>query len=319
MFERMQSPAIGLLGAILIVGLALPVQAEIEYSQSATDPVCDAACQTCGATACRQCYSLAENLQFFGGIDGFQGPLDLDGLNGNFGVRFAVNGGFPVLKSWGLGGQAGTAAVLADFYGTQFTGDEIRNQNFVTAGFFQRNPNWAPRLSYGFVYDWLNDDYFSGFRFGQCRVKVAWQLDPYRELGAWASIPVTGDSDALPNPPPQVGTTLNFFEPISQGVFYYRRQWDGGNSTTCWLGLAEEPGEFVFGADARMPPTARTAIVGGFNYILPSATGAAGQDEELWHVSFGIEIVPGGIRGRRGKFFPFLPLADNGNFAIRRF
>ena len=280
---------------------------------------CDGYCSPTCAWADPRYYRFWENVQLFGTFDGFQGPLDLDGLNGNFGLRFAVNGGFPVFRRRGIGGQAGTAEVLADFYGTQFTGADVRSQNFVTVGLFQRNPEWAPRLSYGFVYDWLNDDYYSGFHFGQWRVKLAWHWDEYRELGVWACIPGQGDSVALPNPPPQQGTTVNEFEPISQGVFYYRRYWDDGKSTSCWLGLAGEPGEVLFGADARVPLGPRLAIVGGFNYILPSASGPAGQDEEIWNVSFGIEFVPGGITARPGKYFPLLPLADNGNFAVRRF
>jgi len=295
----------------------------VEYAPSTAQPPravgCEGYCTPMCASTDPEDYRLRDNLQLFGTIDGFQGPLDLDGLNGNFGLRFAVGGGFPVLRAWGIGGQAGTAEVLADFYGTPFTGADVRSQNFVTVGLFQRNPDWAPRLSYGFVYDWLNDDYYSGFHFGQWRVKLAWHWDAYRELGIWSCIPSQGDSVALPNPPPQEGTTLNQFEPISQGVFYYRRYWDDAKSASCWLGLAGEPGEVVFGADARVPLGSRLAIVGGFNYILPSASGPAGQDEELWNVSFGIEFVPGWIHARPGKFFPLLPLADNGNFAVRRF
>jgi hypothetical protein len=53
--------------------------------------------------------------------------------------------------------------------------------------------------------------------------------------------------------------------------------------------------------------------------MLPSASGPGGQGEEVWNVSFGVEVVPGGITARPGKYFPLLPLADNGNFAVRRF
>lgn len=330
MFRQIELRTAGLLAAMFAATLAAPVQAQnmpngplgIGYQDgtlaswvgSANDGFIDS------AFADPQAYRLLDNVQLLSTIDGFQGPLDLDGLNGNFGIRFAVNGGFPVVGRWGIGGQAGTAEILSNFHGTQFTGSTIRSQNFITVGLFQRNPEWAPRVSYGFAYDWLNDDYYSGFHFSQWRVKLAWHWDERRELGGWVCIPVRGDSVDLPNPPPLPGTSLNEFEPISQGVFYYRSYWGGGKSTSCWIGLAEEPGEVVFGADTRIPLGPHFAIVAGFNYILPSASGtSSGAEEEFWNLSFGIEIVPGYIREGPGKFFRFLPLADNGNFAVRRF
>jgi hypothetical protein len=41
--------------------------------------------------------------------------------------------------------------------------------------------------------------------------------------------------------------------------------------------------------------------------------------QEIWNVSIGLEWVPGGFR-RCGldRFRPFIPVADNGSFAIRQ-
>ncbi|MHC4404394.1 MAG: DUF6666 family protein, partial [Planctomycetota bacterium] len=226
---------------------------------------CGVGCDYPGyASGDRGCYRFLENLQLFGTVDGFKGPLDLDGLNGNFGVRLAANAGFPVFAGWGLGGQAGAGVVISDFHGTQFTGSNARTQTFATLGLFQRNPSWAQRLSYGLAFDWLNDDYYTNFNFSQWRLKLGWELDECREIGIWASIPQRDDTAVLPNPPAVGGTSVNRFDAISQGVFYYRRYWDGGKQTSLWAGLAEEPGEFVMGADAKMPLTSALAIVGGF-------------------------------------------------------
>jgi hypothetical protein len=55
--------------------------------------------------------------------------------------------------------------------------------------------------------------------------------------------------------------------------------------------------------------------------VLPSASGTAGQDEEMWYVAVGLEFIPGcgGNRCRDRAFSPMLPLADNGTFGVRRF
>ena len=113
---------------------------------------------------------------------------------------------------------------------------------------------------------------------------------------------------------------LNRFEPIPHGSLYYRRCWHNGANTTAWLGIAEEPGEMMFGADARIPLNWRWAFIGNFNYLLPSASGPSGQDEELWNVSLGIELTlgHGGNHCLANKSRPLFPLADNGSFLVRR-
>ncbi len=250
-------------------------------------------------------------------IEAFKGPLDLDNQNGNFGLQFGINAGFPAIKRWGVGVQVGTSAVLSDFHGTQFTGDTIRSQNFTTVGLYQRVP-MAQRLQWGFAFDWLYDDYYDSLSMSQWRVKLGYDLTPRSEIGIWAAIPDEGDNALLQG---GAAPIFNRFKPVAQGNLYYQHCLDSGTSLTAWLGLAEEPGEIIFGADARVPITRRLALFGGFNYIEPSANGVGGQDEEMWSVSLGIEFTPGyhqnHCRSRRRA--PFFPLANNGTFAIRRF
>ncbi len=152
----------------------------------------------------------------------------------------------------------------------------------------------------------------------QWRVKVGYELTPCREIGLWAAIPNDGDFAVLGDDPSNFH--LNRFEPIPHGSFYYRRCWHNGANTTAWLGIAEEPGEMMFGADARIPLNWRWAFVGNFNYLLPSASGPSGQDDELWNVSLGIELTVGhgGNHCLANKSRPLFPLADNGSFLIRR-
>ena len=255
-------------------------------------------------------------------VDSFKGPMDLGNLNGNFGLRFAANGGFPLIPRLGIGVQAGTSGVLSNMHGTQFTGDTTRSQSFTTAGVFQRISLGARRLKYGFAFDWLYDKYYTPLRMSQWRVKLAWEASPFDELGLWASIPNDGETVLLDNGGGRF--TAERFKPIAQGNLYHRHCWDNGATTTTWIGIAEEPGQFVFGADARLPLTARWAAISNFNYILPSASGVPGQDEEMWNLSFGIELTLGGggcggnhcVSGQNG---PLFRLADNGSFAVRRY
>jgi hypothetical protein len=261
------------------------------------------------------------SISFASTVDAFKGPLDLDGLNGNFGFGFAVNAGMPLARRFGIGIQAGTGVVLADFHGTPFTGSSIRSQNFTTIGLFQNVPFASGGLmKWGFAYDWLHDSYFTQLVMGQWRVKLAYELDPCREVGIWACIPDKGEKALLGDR--QTGQTLERFGPVAQGSLYYRRCWESGITTTGWLGIAGEPGQIVLGSDARVPITCQLALVGSFNCILPNISGEGGQDEELWAVSLGIELTPRPRTNRCGSaspYAPLFPLANNGSFGVRRY
>jgi hypothetical protein len=276
----------------------------------------------CDSDCCAQAGLLRQGwstVSMFSTVDAFKGPMDLDNLNGNFGLRFGVNGAIPVSRLMGLGIQGGTSAVLSDFHGTAFTRNESRTQQFITVGLFQRVPIGAGGVGWGFAYDWLNDDYYDVFHFGQWRVKFAVELSPWNEVGGWATIHDHGDSGIAGDP--QIGFLNVHFKPLCQGNFYWRHTWLNDISTTGWLGVAEEPGEMIFGADGRVPIGNRIALVSSFQYILPSARGGfLGQSEEFWNVSVGIELVTCGLRQRctPNRFAPLLPVADNSSFVLRR-
>lgn len=264
-------------------------------------------------------YNGWRRLKFYSTIDAFKGPVDLDNQNGNFGIRFAFNGGFPLHPPSGFGLQVGTSEVLSDFHGTRFTGATIRSQNFTTVGLFQRHPMAAPNLSWGFAFDWVHDRYFSTLQMSQWRIKLAYDWDCWREFGLWATIPDSGDYARVGSD--GAGYSIEHFKPIAQGNFYYRRYWENGGRTSCWLGVAEKPTEVILGGDAEIPLTERIALTGEMTYFLPTASGIAGQEEEMWNVSVGLVFTPGrlGNHGRPGQFDAFLPLANNGTFGVRRF
>ena len=80
------------------------------------------------------------DLQVFGGIDGFKGPLD-QGRNGNFGVHEGFNFGAPLgIFDWGW--QIGAEATESNFSGDNVVDPRSadRNQFFVTGGIFKMRP-----------------------------------------------------------------------------------------------------------------------------------------------------------------------------------
>ncbi len=271
-------------------------------------------------------YSGWDNIELFSLVTSFRNPIDLNGQTGNSGITFGFNGGFPLLEERGLGLQVGTSAVLTDFHGWQyayggatFNSSKIRTQNFTTCGLFTRESRLVSGLSWGFAYDWLVDDYYARLTMGRWRVKFAYELGLDDELGLWVSIPDFSDNATIGNR--NTGQETLHFKACTQGNLYWRHYWETGANTRVWIGAIEEPGEVVLGADAQYPLSKNLALVGTFNYVEPSASGIAGQSEEMWNVAVGIAIIPGNLsRGSRpARFSPLLPIADNGNFLIRRF
>ena len=73
------------------------------------------------------------------------------------------------------------SAVLSNLKGSPYPEPDaiIRDQIFTTVGIFQRFYRWGSgTFPWGFAYDWLFDDYYSNFHFGQWRVKTAGSPTP---------------------------------------------------------------------------------------------------------------------------------------------
>jgi hypothetical protein len=263
------------------------------------------------------------NASFFTGVDAFKGPTDLFVPNGNFGVDFGVNLGIPLSRQLGIGVQAGASAVMSDFQGTVQADDfstptsEIRQQTFFTLGLFQRIPLHDVVFCWGFAHDWLYDDYYSQLDFAQWRVKLGVQWNPCNEIGLWAAMPDHGATTTISES--SGGPTADIhYRSLAQGNLYWQHIWSNAATTTTWVGISQEPGNFIFGADARLPITQRMSLIGNFTYIMPRGNGIDGQADELWNVCLGIEFVPGGSNHCPPyRFSPLMPVADNGSLAVR--
>jgi hypothetical protein len=266
-------------------------------------PACDP-CLTCG--------NWYDNVTAFMATDAFKNALDLDGLNANFGSRVGLNAAFPIWQAWGLGAQLGSSAGWYDWKGSQFTGSGVRFQNFNTVGVFHRS--CTNGLGFGVVYDWLFDDYYRDLSFGQFRVAGSWQFNSCNEVGVWAALPDRRDWAVVGTPP-----VNNNYGPLLQGNFYWRHVYNPGAWTTLFAGLAESPSDIPFGASGQVALNSCLALFGGFQYILPGSGGNQGRQEEIWNLSFGVALYPGtAMTAANSQFRAMLPIADNGNFAIRR-
>jgi len=252
-------------------------------------------------------------------IEAFKGPLDVGNANGNFGEQFGLNAAVPVFRRLGLGLQAGTSIVLSNLKGSPYPvpNATIRDQVFTTVGMFQRFNSESGAYTWGFAYDWLLDDYYSNFHFGQWRVKAAYEPDPGEEFGIQASLPEHGSTGYLPD---IFGNSQALpFKPIAQGELYWKHTWANEATLTARFGVAERPGLFVFGSESRVPLTKNLALTSDFTYIMPNASGGPiAQTQEVWNVSVGLEFALGGFgHGGVGRFQPFLPVANNGSLAVR--
>ena len=263
------------------------------------------------------------NATFQTGVDGFKGPVDLFVPNGNFGVDFGFNLGVPLARQIGLGVQVGMSEVLSDFQGTVQDEDfstptsQIRRETFTTLGLYQRIPINCKVFSWGFTHDWLRDDYYSPLKFAQWRVKLAVEFNPWNEVGIWAAMPDHGDSAFIASSAGAQPVEFDY-RSMAQGNLYWRHTFCNDASITARAGIAQEPGGAILGAEARLPLTERLSMVGNFTYIAPRSGGVNGQLDELWNISCGIELVPGGVRHcPKYQFSPLMPVADNGTMAVR--
>ena len=288
-------------------------------------------CETCRAS--HGCGRICDNLILFGAADGWKGPID-DDWNNNFGFRFGANLGLPLWQEKGLGFQFGTSYGLYDFHGRGAgENSSIEEQWFITTGLFHRcnfgESQGGDRISWGAVYDHMITDN-SGEQawevdLGQFRGQIGYALDPTNEVGLWGAFnPGTDDdlddNDGGPTPDDTI-------RPLDQISLFWRHTWCSAADTMLYIGLAEDPGEFVFGARGQVPLSPSCALFGGFHYILPSTAGGgfhAGRDdvfaEEFWNVSVGVAFYPGAKAGSRSvcdhRWLPLLPVADNGSFVI---
>lgn len=309
-------------------GEKVPVAHPPMVTLSPCGAVCDPCCDPCAG---RQKHDpvaellaeygdedgLFDNFSMLAAIDGSKQPQDL-GVNAQFGGRFAVDWGIPLVRQCGLGLHIGSAI---DAEGAAV--DVLRRvgivkdrfQSFTTVGLFQRTP-WG--IKWGIGHDFLFENYYDNFDLGQWRGVVAFNLTAKDEIGTWFAISGGAEDQLVAGTPVQVRA-------ITQGSVYWRHIFASYAQITGWVGAAESHGEIVlvfpdnpavtqrlvFGAEVRCPLNDWMALFGQANFITPVETGTV--DAYL-----GIALYPARTARKTivSRYAPVMAVASNPTFAV---
>lgn len=263
---------------------------------------CDMGCDMCGPDPCLTAF---ENVQLFGGVAAFKGPVD-HGLNGNFGFHEGVNWSGPVFEYGGIGGQIGFRAVQSNL-AESYVFNDNRIQTFFTTGLFHR-PMCGSGWQGGVVFDWLHDDYYANMNVAQLRGEISWLCCDGHELGAWAATATTSDSAEAH------GISGAFsWEPMDLYAFFYRRNLANGGSGRLSAGATGD-GQGLLGFDIFAPVSQQVALVIAANYVI-------GRNEphpqeslsEAWGITISFVWFPfyKNCCSPRNPYRPIFGVADN--------
>lgn len=257
------------------------------------------------------------NFTFFGGMQGFKGPVDL-GTNGNFGVHEGLNFGAPLGDPWGSGYQLGVQGVQSDFAGSTngLQTASSRRQFFFTGGIFNRAP--CGGFQGGVVFDYVHDTYYDNADLRQIRSETAYVLDGgVHEIGYFGAYGINKQRfQTVPNDT----TSLLTFQPNDVFAGFYRRHFSGGGQGRLWAG-GTGAGEGILGGEATVPLGTSWALENNFVYVAPKASQAnGGREQESWSVSVSLVWYPGRAAGSvfKNPFQPLLGVGDNSAFLVRR-
>ena len=257
------------------------------------------------------------------------------GLENNFGNRFTLD------ATWDLGGNGvrghlGAAYGIYDYHGRIISSGfrdntaSAEQQIFVTAGLYRRGSGCCgDDWTWAIAYDYLNDNNYDLFgdniEAHQFRFLLGRLVNPCNEFGVWGAIGIDDDDLSYD------GIVPGTVEAQDQAHLYWRRYYDFGGETMLYAGLTshnaalntfpnltgldtnDDLTEAVIGLRGIAPLTCNIGLVGGFHYLIPSASGGQFGEfnervaafEESWNVTFGLVWV-------RGCSLPALPTADNG-------
>ncbi len=267
--------------------------------------------QCCPAPCATICFT---NLEAFGGVQGFTGPMNRGGT-GSFGFNEGFNWGFPLPFFHGaFGGQIGLRATQSNLSAAEFT-DANRDQLFLTGGVFRR-VDWG--MQGGLVIDYMSQDWYATTDLLQVRGEASWVFPCSHELGVWftSGTQVKDATSTLPQL-----QTLESWEPTDLFAFFYRRRFDEGNGSEArvFAGFSGQ-GDGLLGADVWIPVGANFGFEANAAYLMPdesAGTAGGGHEQESWNLGLGVVWYPG-CRNSCGPdyFRPLFRVADNGSFMV---
>ncbi len=264
---------------------------------------------------------LISNGDFRLGVHGFKNTVNRD-QDGSFGFQGGVNLGLPLKRlTCGLfSGSLGVNSVQSNFAGSSFT-EENRNQLFVTAALFRRVDQG---LQGGVAYDYLNEDWYTGFGISQLRSELSWVTERGSSFGfryTKAQMTETSVSVLTNALGGQTLVTENWVAMRQYRTFYRKLVCDGEGYVEFSAGHTDEK-HTILALDFNTPLRNDVCrFYGGFTYLLPQETilgngGANGQ--ETWNVAMGVQFTPYKRRGHCRFNVPLFDVADNGSFQVLR-
>jgi hypothetical protein len=299
-----------------------------------TECGCPALCGPCGpADCCGQwnscgpvppCYLLPRiprtGLEFFGGVQGFTGPLNRGG-SGSFGFHEGFNWGFPACGC--LAWQWGANWTQNNFDGNFLTTDS-RNQVFVTGGMFRR-VDWG--LQGGLVVDYMHDEWDYEADLLQLRGEISWRWCCMHELGFWFTGGVNDADDLLLNEPAlDSSVVIGIFtgqatiEVNDMYAFFYRRQFATGGEGRVFGGFTAN-NQGLLGVDMQLPINHCWSARAGFLYVTPDSDETPDRPnftEETWNVGISLVWTPCPRPPCTPNYCrPLFNVADNGSFITR--
>jgi hypothetical protein len=272
------------------------------------------------------CGPFLRGLSVFGGVDGFKGPLDRGGANGNFGMNEGLNLARPLGDPWGCGYQIGANFVQSDFSGASVvTADGLslhapfRRQYFATAAIFRRA--MCRGFQWGLAYDFLHDIYYQNANLQQVRSETAFVLDDTYEIGYYGVYGVACDRDRVVD-----GMVVNHrvidgkLDPTDMFVLFVRRNFENGGDGRLWAG-ATGNGDGLLGADLWVPLGQGFALENRINYMLPKqGRGGTAETRESWGLLVQLVWYPGQNAKcqQKNPYRPIFNVADNSLFMVDR-
>jgi len=248
-----------------------------------------------------------QELNVFGGVQGFKGPYDQSRDAGNFGFHEGFNSGFKIPYTY-AGYQIGYEAVQSQINGTESPpSNESHTQHFTTFGLFRRTQDG---LQFGSAWDTLVDRRQDTRTFHQIRSELSWLDACTHEFGAMVIVGVMDHEDQ-----DDEGIV---WEATDQYTLFYRLHGKRGGEGRLYAGFTEDS-DGILGADMLLPVHDRWSVQTGFTYMIPDAgKGPLGASEEAWNISLAM-VWHWGCTARSSHCNPYRPLfnvANNGYMII---
>jgi len=269
--------------------------------------------------------------EYFGGVTGFQSPLftapgqdlpideNVFASDSSFGAFGGFNLGIPLcrLSNGFLSGQFGLRSVNTNFNGNEFT-DEERRQLFITTGLYRRVDQG---FQFGVVADILHEEWFTESDLVQVRGDLSWVYPSGHVFGFRYA---TNVQDEETEGTFDGNDFFDFLQTTDDNYrFYYRRNAPWGGWGEAFFGWADAA-QTIIGLDVDVPVTEFIAFQSNFTAFLnddlvpDDSNFQGGNQNEAWSLSVGISFRPQGRGWYRSYDRPFLPVADNGTFVVRR-